>query len=329
MLSSQVKEGSNKSFFSLLQEGYSTFGEVVVSEPKISWSRSDLENFDLIILGFAPPTALTANHLYGALHVMNLMFESPKLRLSIDSPQMWQYKNSINFFTKTPQGVFSPFYETRKNYVAVAKSTFKSEADTLAEKMIRLEWPKTFVPRLPWLTIEDLHRPVPFLSESRIMPINLDSLVLNGQSNLDQNRLGWSVDNPKNSWWMDVSKTISLPQKNVKPKLRATDSEIEDRIRSSEILAIPPQERKVNTWWSYRYLQGLMSETPIVTYWQDTAGFSESWSKLAYQVEEMDLKTRQKLSKDQYGSYTYSIPTKTSVLKTLENEVIGLKKEII
>lgn len=329
MLSSQVKESANKSFFGLLKDGYGNFADVIVSEPRISWTRSDLENFDLIVLGFVPPTALTANHLYGAIHVFNLMYESPKLRLSVDSPQVWQYKNSINFFTKNPHGIFSSFYETRKNYVAVNKSNFRSEAESLAEKITKLEWPKTFIPKLPWASNSDLIKHVQFIPENSLLPTNLDSLVLNGQQDLRLERHGWAVENPKNSWWVEVSKTLSKPQRSVKPKTRSSDVEIESVIGSAESLAIPPQERKVTNWWSYRYVQGLSLGTPIATYWQDTVKFSDSWSKLAYQIEEMSENDRKKLSKDQYGSYSYSIPTKPSILKTLQNEVVGLKKEII
>jgi hypothetical protein len=119
MGSSHCKKTDNASFFSSLADGYSELAEVVWSAPKITWSRADLESFDLVFLGFMPITSKSANHLYGALHVLNLLYESPKLRLVVDNPQIWQYKNSISSFRRAPEQIFTDFYRIDPTYLGL------------------------------------------------------------------------------------------------------------------------------------------------------------------------------------------------------------------
>lgn len=325
MSSSHCKPGKNQSFFRVVAEAYSEFSEVVWSEPKINWNRSDLEEFDQIVFGFSPPTSMGANHLYAALKVLNLMYESPKLRIVIDSPQMWQYKNSVRAFKRDPDQIFGSFYVNRKNYNEAKNGKIRNHSESLAEKFSSIEWPKTLIPALPWAEREDLYSPLSFMSESSIIPLNLDALLLRKETprigRLDQ----WAADNTSSTWTQTTSKSLRFPVISVKNSTKPKDTEAEQRILTSMGLLISPQDRKTGTWWSYRYIQGLNTTTPIATYWQDSAKLGEEWSLLAYQLEDMQPYERQHMSFQQIKSYEAAIPNRATAISKIKNLVIDFQ----
>jgi hypothetical protein len=85
----------------------------------------------------------------------------------------------------------------------------------------------------------------------------------------------------------------------------------------------------VGTWWSYRYIQSLNNNTPIVTFWQETANFDPSWAVLAYQVEDMRNHERQALSDAQWRSYVDNLPSREFILDKIVEDLIGSNKEKI
>lgn len=327
MSSSHCKEGKNESFFRTLAKAYGEFSEVVWSEPKLSWTRSDLENFDEIVFGFAPPTSMGANYIYGAIHVLNLMYESPKLAVVVDSPQMWQYKNSVRAFKRDPDQIFGPFYSKRRNYKEAKTGNIVSAAQSLADKMSSISWPRTYVPKLPWSSNESIAEKIPFVSSSSIVPLNLDSFLLVKDTPKVHRQEQWAVDNVKSSWWSTLSGGLRLPGESIKDSSKPKDLEAEQRISMSMGLIMTPQDRNMGTWWSYRYIQGMNTVTPIATYWQDTAAFSEQWSWLAYQIEDMEPYERQDVAFKQRKAYEAAIPTREESLNTLQNMMVDFQKE--
>lgn len=325
MSSSHVKESKNQSFFKTLSKVYGELGEVTWAKPSLSWSRSDLEAFDQIVFGFSPPTSLGANYLYGALHVLNLMYESPKLRIVVDSPQMWQYKNSVKAFKRDPDQIFGSFYERRQNFKEAKDGKIRSEVEQLAQKMGTVDWPITYTPLLPWSDQKSVAAKIPFINEDSVVSLNLDSFLLEDQTPEIGRKEQWGVDNVKSPWWKVVSQTTSVPSVSIKNSKKPKDSEVEERIKMSMGLAVSPQDRKLGTWWSYRYIQGMNTTTPIATYWQDTFGFSDNWSYLAYQIEDMQPYERQHIAFQQKREYKEAIPNKTSATLKVKNLMLDLQ----
>lgn len=329
MTSAHCKDGSNVSFFRTLAKAYSEIGDVVWSVPKLSWSRADLEKFDLIILGMAPPTSLASNHIYGSLHALNLMYESPKLRLVVDSPQMWQYKNSIRAFKRDPEQIFGSFYRNRINYEEARANKVRTSVESVADKLQNVKWPKTLVPSLPWLSREDIARKISFISEESIVPLNLDAFLVEDASPQIGRTNVWAVENTASVWWKTLENTLQNPGESIRYSKKPKDEEVLQRIKSSFGLIVPPQDRKVGTWWSYRYLQAINSATPVVAYWNDIGDFDSSWKYLGYQLEDMDPYDRQHVAYQQRKSYIAEIPTKQDSLKTLNKLVIDFQKESV
>ena len=321
MGSHHCKKPDNINFFSVLDSALSEYAEVVWSSPSVSWKKEDLEAYDHIIFGFLPPTSLNANKLYGALNVLGLMFSSPKLTLVVDSPQIWQYKNSIAASTKNPSILLGNFYSRREGYQYALKNP--SIVEKAFAHMMVSEWPNIVYPSLPWNSDEKIAATLGFGSKNKVFGLNLDSLLIDPEIPRIGRKDYWSVENIKNSWISHLSKSISFPMEPTKPGKKTDDSAALETIRNGTGLIIPPQERNDLTWWNYRLIQALNTSTPVVTHWGDTSRFSSSWSMLAYQIEDMSPAQRQQLASTQRGVYLESIPSRDELGYEIEKILIG------
>lgn len=325
MSSSHCKPGKNESFFRTLAKAYEEFSSVTWSEPKLSWKKSDLDSFDEIIFGFTPPTSMGANHLYGAINALNILYESPKLRLVVDSSQIWQYKNSLKAFKRDPDQIFGSFYANRKNYLEANKSKTREDAELLSYKLANIPWPITYVPQLPWSSNEDLISKVSFITAESLAPLNLDSFLIEKRTPEIGRASQWAVDNTKSSWFTTTKNTLRFPTMSVKSSTKPKDAEALSRINSCMGFIVTPQDRNTGTWWSYRYIQGLNTTTPIATYWQESGKISPEWGLLAYQLEDMQPYERQHVAFQQIKQYENLIPDKDSTVSKLRSMVVDFQ----
>lgn len=330
MASSHCSPTENVSFFSTIAKTMSDNAEVVWAAPKISWTKTDLDSFDLIFFGFIPPTALSANKIYGAMHVLGLMFDSPKLRLVVDGQQVWQYKNSIELVKRDVSSLFSSFYSKRAEYSA-AKDPANNEYIRLASKRFASEtWPVTYYPVLPWTSHDRAVDSLGFGTKSRFVGINLDSTIINPEPYSSSTRKKfWSVDNHKSLWIKKLELSIRNPIQPLRVGRLLTDKDAIATMRESLGLIIAPQDRGAGSWWSYRYIQALNSNTPVATNWIDATGYSESWSHLAYQIEDMDDAQRLLVAKNQLESYQASLKNKKETVNDFMLTALELDLERI
>jgi hypothetical protein len=326
MASSHCSLKGNVSFFSTLHSVLSEMGDVTICEPDLAWTRADLQKYDAVIVGLTPPTAVTANKIYGALHVLDLMYESPKLRLVVDGPQVWQFKNSIEAFKRSPLQIFGPMHLNRQNYKK-AMDTQVGSIKSVADKMKHLVWPLTYVPLLPWGNEATAAASLDFIPEDRLIGLNLDAFLLDRAVSTIGRKDRWAVENMNSTWWEKVSLSLRFPSNPTTVNKRANDEYALGLMKDSMAIAIAPQDRKVGTWWSYRYVQALNTGIPIATKWQDSSILGESWRVLAYQIEDLEHYERPYLADSQYKEYVAAITTKEDVLKTLAEDLLDSTKE--
>ena len=325
MGSHHCKRPENVTIFSILEDALSANAEITWSSPSVNWKRGDLENFDLIIFGFMPPTALSANKIYGALNVLSLMFDSPKLKLVVDSPQIWQYKNSINAVIKNPSILLGDFYSRREGFEAAKRN--KTFVEKATAHMMVSEWPEILYPYLPWNSEEKIASILSFSSAENLTPVYLDSFLIDPEPARIGRKDIWAVESPKNSWISSISKTLSFPQENTKIGRKTNDEYAKEVIENSVGLLLPPQERNDIIWWNYRISQALNTSTPIVTYWPETRDFSSSWAMLGYQVEDMSPAQRQTLASTQRNSYMDYFPSSSEAKEQLIEQMLDSSKE--
>lgn len=326
MGSNHCSRPANTTFFTVLADSVAKFADVVWSSPKLSWTASDLDKFDAVIFGFIAPTSLSANKIFGALHVLDLLYDSPKLKLVVDSPQMWQYKNSLNAVKRDPDLLFTPFYAKRESYSTAYEN--RDFVYSVVEKLQSENWPDILYPSLPWLDAERVSNVLGFAEASHLTPISLDSRLVSPEIARIGRRDTWAVENPKSSWLQEVQKTLAFPQIQTKTGRKTDDDYAIGVLRNSMGLIIPPQERKSGTWWNYRMFQALSTGTPIATYWQDTYKFDPNWGVLAYTLEDLDPPGRQAIANAQRKSYMAAVPGPEQALKELKNAVSTVKERL-
>lgn len=327
MGSHHCKKSENLNFFGMLSDLFSKEAEITWASPNILWKRGDLEKYDRIFFGFLPPTSLSANKIYGALNILNLMFDSPKLTLVVDSPQVWQYKNSIAAIIKNPSILFGTFYSKREGYESALRNT--SNIESACSRMGASIWPKILYPSLPWNSDEKISALLGFGNLEATSGLNLDALHIEPEPARIGRKDQWAIENPKSSWYESLSSSIIFPQERTKVGRRANDSYALDVIRNSIGLILPPQERNLTTWWNCRMIQAMNASTPIVTYWQDTRKYSKSWSMLAYQVEDMSTSQRQILASTQRNVYLESLPSREETKESARIMLLDFTEERI
>lgn len=320
MASSHCIRPKSVSFFTALSDLVSEFAEVVWDSPKMSWTATDLNDFDYIFFGLTPPTSLSANKLYPALNLLSTMFLSPKLILVADGAQMWQYKNSFEALKRDYRILLGSFYSKRADYSsAVSDPRF---LEVLVAHLTVSDWPKTIYPQLPWDPGKKIFSLLSFITPSKITGINIDSTLMSealpriGRSDY------WSAENIKSSWIEKIQGTLSFPISPNKTKKFTEDAQVIDNIQSSVGLLIPPQDREVGTWWNYRMFQAMNTGTPVVTQWQDAVYFDQSWAKLGYQIEDMSPAERALVAAQQRSSYLAAIPGPREAKENLINILI-------
>lgn len=328
--SSHCKAPSTTTFFGLLAKAVSEFAEVVWAAPKLSWTKKDLEEFDVIIFGFTPPTSLSANKIYGAMHLLGMMYDSPKLRLVVDSQQVWQYKNSVEAVKRDVNTLFSSFFSKKYGYFEAKSETGRKYIEIASSKLNSGETPVMYYPSLPWSSDEKVASILGFPSRGRVVGLNLDSLLLLPEPySLGARSNVWAVEDTKRTWYKNLKPTLTMPEVDVRSSKTLDDKSAAASIRSSIGLIVPPQDRKTGTWWSYRYAQALNSHTPIATLWQESRALDSSWAQLPYQIEELSESQRGDLSRAQLESYQAAIKPKSAIIQELRQNLLSLAKERI
>jgi hypothetical protein len=309
-------------FFGALHSALTTVGghEVTWGPADIGLTEQDLDKFDFVFVGIAAPTSVSSNNVYGALNLINILHGSPKLKFVVDSPQSWQIEQSLSSVLKQPESLIKDFYSKRPGFQA-AKSKLSSLIQACST-LATAEWPTTIFPSLPWGVAESLENNLPAGARGKVVPLNLDFLLISSDSSYSINRVDtWLIDRIDTEWSKKIANLVSNEVQLVKMSKKETDSDIEVKLKSSLGLFISPQKRKGGTWWSYRYIQALNSGTPVATEWRDSSRLGSAWGVLPSKLEDMSTIERTYLATKQKESYVSNIPNKQDIINSL-NEIL-------
>jgi len=323
MASSHTKPSTNTSFFGTLVKAVETFATVEWATPSVTWTKEFLEQYDSVVVGIVPPTSLGANKVYGAMHVINELYDSPKLTLVVDNPQLWQFKASLSSVARDVSTIFTDFYSKRREYKIASNPEISSGIQKAADKLLNLPWPKTIYPELPWKTASEISKFISTEGSDKLVGVNLDSMLIDEPIEAKSPAPIWVADSPSSVWTKKIEKLLSLPTIPVKSAARDTDDQVFDRISSSFGLLVAPQERGVGTWWSYRYIQALNANVPVVSDWRDTGALSNNWYVLGSTLEESTPEERLAVARAQREDYIKSIPTKSEALSLVKSLIVN------
>lgn len=291
-------------------------------DPEVRCRLGDLLDYDVILVGLAPITALGANRAYGALSLINLLRGDPRLRLFIDAPNPAQITHGLAAIANTPENLTKPFYAYRKGFKEVQRVDRQLELLDAVYGLLRDPWPPTLYPSLPWKGADFLQL-LPDGASNSITGVNLDSLLLSGAAPKPRTRYeNFVSDRPITKWTDSIARTITSPVYDMKRNKFSTDEEVSYSMSTSLGAIIVPQA-KGGTWWTARYAQALRSGTPVITEWRDSWQLGDAWTMLASQVEELNSSGREQLAQAQLSSYVAHLHDAESSIDHLES-ALGL-----
>jgi len=303
----------------LEQQGH----EVIQENPEVSWNTKDLEQYDAVLVGISPITSLSANHVYGALSVMDVLLDSPKLHLFIDAPEPAKITASLRAMVKTPDNLTKPFYSYRKGFSHASESNMLNNLIEVIEDLLTKPWPVTLYPSLPWTNEEEhVANLLPEGARDSLKAINLDSFLISTQDMIETERRDkWAVENYSTRWVKTTTATLSNPTVPMKWNKSWSDAQVDVQIAASIGALIPPYSS--STWWSYRYAQCMNALTAIATDWKESSILGSSWTHLASSIESMSQEERTTLALEQRKTYLASIPTRREATINL-TQALGL-----
>jgi hypothetical protein len=90
---------------------------------------------------------------------------------------------------------------------------------------------------------------------------------------------------------------------------------------SRSIGAIISPDKKDGTYWSYRYIQAMNSNTPVFTDWKESGSLGDAWNILATHIESMSQEKRDLIATAQRDIYLTSVPSKQSAVEILQKTI--------
>lgn len=326
MSASQTSVNANKrslSFAGVIEKALTETGsQVIMLEPDITWERENLDYYDVVLVGVSPLTSLSAHYAYGALHVINLLKGSDKLRLFIDAPNPAQISASLRAITAWPDNLVKPFYSNRRGHSLASQDNTRNalmQAVTLLDKET---WPTTIFPHLPWGDKKAVSADLPKGAQNSLHGVNLDSFLLKRPNDpLEDRTARWAADNPDSTWTKKILATLRYPAMPMKWNKGWSDLQVEEQVRQCVGALITPH--KNTTWWTYRYAQAMNTATPIATEWKESCVVSHHWAYLASTIEDMSPKQRIDLSLEQSRTYLAAVGSKKDAVDYLHGLIIS------
>lgn len=292
-------------------------------DPDLTWDRLDFEYFDAVLVGVAPITSLAANRTYGALHIINTLYEDPRLSLFIDAPNPGQITSSLRAIQRTPGNLTKPFYSNRPHFEAAGLPTVTDHLLQSVDRLLSGDWPTTLYPSLPWGN-RSLAEQVPNGAYNSFIGLNLDYTLAHVPKIATAERAGqsWMSDTKQSKWLDRATATLKAPIDPMKINKGTSDEEVGRRLNTAVGALISPQKNG-ETWWSSRYSQAINLGVPVATEWRDSSRIGPAWDVLPSQIEDMSPRERGSLAREQQRQYTDAIPTGKLARQLLIN-AIGL-----
>lgn len=300
-------------FSSLIAKGiHDADVEVSIAEPSIYTTKEELEEYDAVVVGIAPPTSLSANKIYPAFSIAAKAKDIGNLVLFIDAPEPYKIQSSLKSCYLNNSDLQKNFYERRKSYSYLLEDkNFRDEVQGFVSYLYTDKWPVTIYPAFGWSDGRNLARSITGLDETNFFPITVDSYLLSGASPTKEFHLTreyWTCDSMKTQWASEVVPMLSYDVIPTRLNRWETEEDTLERIRKS-VGTLVSTYRSGEPWWSPALSQSLSVGVPVVTDWRNTSYLGSEWSYLAASIEEMTDTERFAVAEAQTSAYLKSIPT--------------------
>ena len=297
--------------------------EVDFKDPSIDTSQEELSQYDLVLLGIAPPTSLGASRLYGAFSTGNKARKNGNLALFLDSPEPHKVYAGIKSCSVDTKRLSKSFYSARKGYKEyVSDPRVEREVDDFLYYLHNGVWPHTFYTALPWSYPDEVQKDIPNIPIHKIIPMNFDSIIMTASGEADKPsdvQPNYFVSDSPNTVWMKKLRK-QLVSEVVPAKAGKWDDvhSVQWRIKKS-LGTIAPIYRSNHAWWTATVPLSLGLGVPVVTDWNKSKSLGESWTFLASGIESLSGEERAIVAAQQAEDY------RSTVLRGPETFVENIK----
>lgn len=286
-------------------------------EPDVTWTPADLDSYDKVVVGVSPLLSLASNRAYGALNVIGHRWggDEGSLVLFMDAPDAKKVGVNMRVLLSQPDSLTKRFFSYRKGYAQACVPAVRDHLVETVGIMSLGAWPTTFVPALPWQSstsrvFEAAHA---LVGGDGATPIMLDAFIAPPTVPLSAKRRHWAVDSMKPDWYRTVGAT--WPVEALTGKSWVNDERIMKTLASTSGTLIEPT--RLGTFWTPRFKQSLMCNTPVYSNWLETMTLGESWSMLPSSIEDLDEDALVTLASMQLESYVNDVTPDSAVYDEL------------
>ena len=300
-------------FSSLVAKGlHDSDVDVSIEEPSIYTTYEQLEQYDTVLVGVAPPTSLSANKIYPAFSIAEKARKIGNLALFIDAPEPYKIQSSLKSCYLNNSDLQKSFYERRKSYShLVDDKNFREEIQSFVSYLYTEKWPTTLYPAFGWSADKSSAKSVSGLDSTNFFPVMVDSYLLSEISPTKEFHMTheyWTCDSMKTQWSSEVISTLTYDVVPTRLNRWETEEDTLERVRKS-IGTLISTYRSGESWWSPALSQSLSMGVPVITDWRNTAHLGSEWGYLASSIEEMSDVERFAVAEAQTSTYLKSIPT--------------------
>lgn len=311
----------SRTFASTLKTQLEAQGHTVfIVAPQITWTKHDLRHYDAVLVGMAPVLSLAANSAYGALSIVEQLWNDRRLTLFVDAPLPGQILASARHVVRNPDSLIKTLFIKRPGYRNMLEPGTYERIYRMVDILATQAWPEIIYPALPWPN-DDIAEYFPYN-----LGINFDLAYIEEPRDQTVSPLPRWVSSVKSSKWLDrTANLVTYPVEPARKNKGSTDKDVRQAMGSSIGLLLSP-ERTGHVWWSTRVAQALSEGVPIATEWREAAVTGPSWSVLPAQLESMNDSERRAYALMQREEYIESLPGLDFSRRLLENR-LGLNQD--
>lgn len=294
--------------------------DVSIAEPSIYTTKEELENYDAVLVGVAPPTSLSANKIYPAFSIAAKAKDIGNLVLFIDAPEPYKIQSSLKSCYLNNSDLQKNFYERRKSYSHLLENkNFREEVQGFVSYLYTDRWPTTLYPAFPWSVGKTSAKAIEGLDSTNFFPVFVDSYLIDSEAPTKEFHLSkeyWTCDSMKTQWASDVISTLSYDVIPTRLNRWELEEDTTERIKKS-VGTLVSTHRSGEPWWSPALSQSLSAGVPVVTDWRNTSYLGSEWSYLGSSIEEMSDAERFAVAEAQKALYQKSLPTWDEAVENL------------
>lgn len=317
-------------FAGLLKESLEKVGsDVDWMEPSVTMTLESLSVYDRIFVGLASPLGLGSNRIYGALSLIKLLWDDPRLVLFIDAPDPNNITRGIQSVCKNPGSLHKQFFAGRREFSQASDPRARVRALSACQLLRGSEWPTTLVPGFPWTFAPQVEEELPEGAVGNVIVVNLDRLILreyrNEEDPLEDRDSRWMAEKGSNRKWLREQR-VSSPVVGLRTDHRiGLKTYHKLRLSSSMGLLLPPG-KKSKTWWTPKVAIALSQNTPVFTSWSDARVMGKYWTTSPAAFEDLSSEEQRKIGQMQYETYLNAIPNSGQINLYL-SRLLGMEVE--